>query len=212
MGKISYATVRRLSRYYRSLDYAKKRNVTTISSDELARQNHLTAAQVRKDLSFFGAFGRRGLGYNVSSLKKNIGRILGLNRTWNVVIVGGGNIGRALINFEQFRTQGFLIKLVVDNDFAKIGMKIGGLEIKSTDVLKREVKNLGIEIGVICVPEGAAQKAVDMLVDKDVGIKAILNFAPIALTVPDDVTVRYENMAIEIEALSFALTNPNSLR
>ena len=211
MPKISYATVRRLSRYYRSLDNAEKQHIATMSSDELARQNHLTAAQVRKDLSFFGAFGRRGLGYNVSDLKRNIGKILGLDRTWNVAVVGVGNIGRALINFEQFRLQGFLIKVILDNDPSKIGTRVGDLEIKDMNNIREEISANKIDIGVICVPANAAQKVVDMMVERE-GIKAILNFAPVSLSVPDGVTVRYENMAIEIEALSFALTNPETAR
>ena len=212
MPKISYATVRRLSRYYRSLDLAERRHVTTMSSEELARQNHLTAAQVRKDLSFFGAFGRRGLGYNVSDLKRNISRILGIDRTWNVAVIGAGNIGRALINFEQFKIQGFLIKLVLDNDSMKIGKKIGDLVVKDMKDLRMEIKRNHIDMAIISVPSNAAQRVVDMLVEKEVGIKAILNFAPMSLSVPEGVTVRNENMAIEIEALSFALTNPDFVR
>ena len=212
MPKISYATVRRLSRFYRSLDLAERRHISTVSSEELARQNHLTAAQVRKDLSFFGAFGRRGLGYNVSDLKRNISRILGIDRTWNVAVIGAGNIGRALINFEQFKIQGFLIKLVLDNDSMKIGKKVGDLVVKDMKGLPEVVKKIDIDIAIICVPSNAAQKVVDMLVMKEVGIKAILNFAPVSLSVPKGVTVRNENMAIEIEALSFALTNPDYVR
>ncbi|NQS97466.1 MAG: redox-sensing transcriptional repressor Rex [candidate division Zixibacteria bacterium] len=212
MPKISYATVRRLSRYYRSLDLAERRHISTVSSEELARQNHLTAAQVRKDLSFFGAFGRRGLGYNVSDLKRNISRILGIDRTWNVAVIGAGNIGRALINFEQFKIQGFLIRLVLDNDSMKIGKKVGDLVVKDMKGLPEVVKKIDIDIAIICVPSNAAQKVVDMLVVKEVGIKAILNFAPVSLSVPKGVTVRNENMAIEIEALSFALTNPDYVR
>jgi redox-sensing transcriptional repressor len=204
--------VRRLSRYYRSLDLAEKRQIATISSDELAKQNHLTAAQVRKDLSFFGAFGRRGLGYNVADLKRNISRILGLNRTWNVAVIGAGNVGTALVNFEQFRTQGFFIKVVLDNDPAKIGQKIGDLSIVDMKFLKEEIKRHKIDICIICVPVSAAQRVSDIIVANDVGIKAVLNFAPTTLTVPEGVTVRYENMAIEIETLSFALTNPEYIR
>ena len=212
MPKISYATVRRLSKYYRSLDLAERRHISTVSSEELASQNHLTAAQVRKDLSFFGAFGRRGLGYNVSDLKRNISRILGIDRTWNVAVIGAGNIGRALINFEQFITQGFLIRLVLDNDSIKIGMKVGDMVVRDMKELPEIVKKINIDIAVICVPSNAAQKVVDMLVNEDVGIRAILNFAPVSLSVPEGVTVRDENMAIEIEALSFALTNPDYVR
>ncbi len=212
MPKISYATVRRLSRYYRSLDLAERRHITTLSSEELAKQNHLTAAQVRKDLSFFGAFGRRGLGYNVTDLKRNIGRILGLDKSWNVAVIGAGNIGRALINFDQFRSQGFIIKTVLDNDPSKVGMVIADLEVKDLKNLREEIKTNGIDIAILCVPANAAQKVVDMLTPSEIGIKAILNFAPVSLSVPDGVFIRNENMAIEIEALSFALTNPEAVR
>ena len=212
MAKISSATIRRLSRYYRSLAYAEERGVSTMSSEDLAQRIHLTAAQVRKDLSFFGAFGRRGLGYNVSDLKNNIARILGIDRTWNVAVIGAGNIGRALINFAQFKEQGFLMKLVLDNDSSKVGQKIGPLSVKHTDDLKKEVRNNKIDIAILCVPVEAAQKMVDALTAPEVGVKAILNFAPISLSVPGGVYVTNENMAIEIEALSFALTNPEFMR
>jgi len=212
MPKISYATVRRLSRYFRSLDLAERRHITTLSSDELAKQNHLTAAQVRKDLSFFGAFGRRGLGYNVTDLKRNIGRILGLDKSWNVAVIGAGNIGRALINFDQFRSQGFIIKTVLDNDPSKVGMVIADLEVKDLKNLRGEIRSHGIDIAILCVPANAAQKVVDMLTASEIGVKAILNFAPVSLSVPDGVFIRNENMAIEIEALSFALTNPEAVR
>ncbi len=212
MAKISFATVRRLSRYYRTLDLAERRNVSTMSSEELALQNHLTAAQVRKDLSFFGAFGQRGVGYNVSDLKRNIGRILGLDKTWNVAVVGAGNIGRALVNFDQFRTQGFLMKVIFDNDPRKIGVKIGDIEVKNMKNLTEEIKAKKIDMVILCVPANAAQKVVDLLTAPEVGVKAILNFAPVSLSVPDDVFVRNENMAIEIESLSFALTNPEAVR
>lgn len=209
MGKISYATIRRLSRYYRSLGYAEEHQIVTMSSEELARRIHLTAAQVRKDLSFFGAFGRRGLGYNVADLRMNIGKILGLNRTWNVAIVGAGNIGRALINFKQFKQQGFLIKSIFDNDPSKIGKTLGDVVVRDMADIEEEVKAKEIDIAVISVPAGVAQRVVNSLTDPDVGVSAILNFAPIAISVPEGVHLRNENIAIDIEALSFALTNPN---
>ena len=211
MTRISFATIRRLSRYYRSLEQTERRDVGTISSDELARLNGLTAAQVRKDLSFFGAFGRRGLGYNVPDLKRNIAKILGIDRTWNVAIIGAGNIGRALMNFDQFKKQGFLIRLILDNDPAKIGEKIAELEIKDLNDLSIEIKNNQIDIAIICVPGSAAQKTVDKLVAEEVGIKAILNFAPVPIFVPDGIALRNINMAVDIEALSFALTNPGQI-
>lgn len=204
-NKISDATVRRLSLYYRSLKYAYDRGMRTISSQELADMNNLTAAQVRKDLSFFGAFGRRGLGYYVADLQRNIARILGINKTWNVALVGAGNIGRALLDYDQFRQQGFLIKVIFDNDPQKIGKTFHGLEVKDFDDAAEEIRQHKIKIAIIAVPAQFAQQVVDRLVEYR--IKAILNFAPITLQVPDHISVRNENMAIEIEALSFALTN-----
>ncbi|MCB2200430.1 redox-sensing transcriptional repressor Rex [bacterium] len=204
-NKISDATVRRLSKYYRSLKYAYDRGMRTISSQELADMNTLTAAQVRKDLSFFGAFGRRGLGYYVADLQRNIARILGINKTWNVALVGAGNIGRALIDYDQFRQQGFLMKVVLDNDPDKIGKVYHGIEVRDFANVEEEVKKGKIKIAIVAVPAQFAQGVVDRLVECKV--RAFLNFAPITVQVPDGVFVRNENMAIELEALSFALTN-----
>ena len=206
MVKISDATIKRLSRYYRSLATAIQHDMQTISSDEIAKMNGLTAAQVRKDLSFFGAFGRRGLGYNVIDLHRNISRILGLHRDWNVCLVGAGNIGTALVHFKQFQEQGFHIKLVMDNDPKKSGRKLkAGIVVQDFTKAKGLIKQEKIKIAVVAVPAPVAQKVVDVLVDA--GIRAILNFAPVSIFVPRGVTVRNENMAIEMEALSYALTN-----
>jgi redox-sensing transcriptional repressor len=203
--KIADATIGRLSRYYRTLKHLEVNEVETVSSNELARRNNVTSAQVRKDFSFFGAFGRRGLGYNVRELKRQIARILGLDQTWHLALVGVGNIGNALLNFKQFQEHSFEFTLLLDSDPSKIGQLIGGLEVKNLDNLNEEVRQGHVDIAVIAVPVEAAQKVADALVDA--GIKAILNFAPITLMVPSDVTVRNENMVIEIEHLSFALTS-----
>jgi redox-sensing transcriptional repressor len=210
IARISNATVRRLSKYYRSLKYAYDRGMRTISSQELADMNTLTAAQVRKDLSFFGAFGRRGLGYYVADLQRNIARILGINKTWNIALIGAGNIGRALIDYDQFRQQGFLMKLVLDNDPNKIGNVYHGIEVNDFSDVAELVKQNKIKIVIIAVPAQYAQGVVDRLVECKV--RAFLNFAPITVQVPDDVFVRNENMAIELEALSFALTNRREVR
>ncbi len=211
MARISFATIRRLSRYYRSLEQAESREISTISSDELARLNGLTAAQVRKDLSFFGAFGRRGLGYNVPDLKRNIAKILGLDKSWNVAVVGAGNVGRALLNFDQFKKQGFIIKLILDNDQNKIGTQIAGLQVKDMQHLAQEMRANSIEIAVICVPGHAAQKIVDMCVSEEAGVKAILNFAPVPIFVPKGIALRNINMAVEIERQAFPASKPRPL-
>ncbi|RPH96503.1 redox-sensing transcriptional repressor Rex [candidate division KSB1 bacterium] len=203
--KISDATVKRLSKYYRTLQSSIAQEKTTISSEEIARLNGLTAAQVRKDLSFFGAFGRRGLGYNAVDLHRNISQILGLHRTWNVCLVGAGNIGTALVHFRQFQEQGFLFKLILDSDPAKWGMKIADLDVQDFEQCDELVKREKIKIGVVAVPGPGAQRVVDRLVQA--GIKAILNFAPVTILVPPGIYVRNENMVIEIEALSYALTS-----
>src|SRR5512141_2368280 len=169
--KISDATVKRLSKYYRTLQYAISADKATISSEEVARLNGLTAAQVRKDLSFFGAFGRRGLGYNVQDLHRNISQILGLHKTWNVCLVGAGNIGTALVHFKQFADQGFIFRLILDADSSKFGQKSGELEIQDFENCEDLIRREKIRIAVVAVPSPSAQRVVDRLVQA--GIKAI---------------------------------------
>lgn len=205
MKKISDSTISRLSKYYRTLGRLIDQKVQTVSSDEIAEIDGVTSAQVRKDLSFFGTFGKRGLGYNTVDLKNNIGNILGLFKKWNVVLIGAGNIGRALVDYEEFKKQGFLIKLVLDNDPAKIGQKIHELDIQPFSEAAQLIKMNKIQIAVVAVPANVAQEVVDKLTHA--GIKAILNFAPLSLKVPRDVVIKNENMSIELEALSYHLTN-----
>jgi redox-sensing transcriptional repressor len=205
MKKISDSTISRLSRYYRTLGRLIEQKVQTVSSDEIAEIDGVTSAQVRKDLSFFGTFGKRGLGYNTLDLRNNIGNILGLFKKWNVVLVGAGNIGRALVDYEEFRKQGFLIKLVLDNDPEKIGMNIHELHIEAFSEAARLIKKHKIQIAIVAVPANVAQEVVEKLTEA--GIKAILNFAPLSLKVPKDVVIKNENMSIELEALSYHLTN-----
>ncbi|GAB4365981.1 MAG: redox-sensing transcriptional repressor Rex [Calditrichia bacterium] len=205
MKKISDSTIRRMSKYYRSLEQLIDQDIETVSSDTLAEMDGITSAQVRKDLSFFGTFGKRGFGYNTRALKKQIENILGLYRTWNVAIVGAGNIGRALTEYAEFKKQGFVIRLLLDRDPEKIGKQVKGLTIKDLADVKELVKEEQIDIAIIAVPADSAQSVADKLVDA--GIKAILNFAPRSLKVPEDVLVKYENMAVEMEALSYYLSN-----
>lgn len=205
MKKISDSTIRRLSKYYRSLEFLVNKKVDTVSSDELAEMDGITSAQVRKDLSFFGTFGKRGLGYNCNVLKNQIGEILGLNREWNVAIVGAGNVGRALADYGEFKKQGFKIALILDSDPQKIGAKIHGIIVQDFNKVRNLIKAKKIEIAIIAVPVNAAQQVADMLVES--GIKAILNFAPISLKVSGNIQVKNENMAIEIESLSYYLTS-----
>lgn len=206
--RISESTIRRLSLYLRALSVLDKEGTRTISSKELARREKLTPAQVRKDLSFFGSFGTRGLGYPVRELRVQIASILGIDRVWKVALFGVGNIGSALVSYKEFARQGFQIVKLFDNDQRKIGSNHKGIIISDSRNMVREMKEAGVEIAVVAVPATVAQYIVDDIVAA--GIKAILNFAPVNLRVPDDVYLRTENMSIELEYLSFALVNQHT--
>lgn len=183
----------------------EKDNYETVSSKELARREKLTPAQVRKDLSFFGSFGTRGLGYPVKELKTQIATILGIDRTWRVALIGIGNIGSALVSYKEFSRQGFQIVKLFDNDQRKIGSNHKGIVVSDARNLEQELRDAQIEVVIVAVPASVAQYIVDDVVKG--GIKAILNFAPINLKVPDDVYIRHENMSMELEYLSFAMMN-----
>ena len=206
--KISDSTIRRLSLYYRALANSEKDGYSTVSSQDLAKKERLTPAQVRKDLSFFGSFGTRGLGYPVKELKEKIGSILGLNRSWNVALVGVGNLGSALASYKEFQKQGFYIKLLFDNDANKIGTSLVGVPIMDVKNLASQLKQQKIDLAILTLPGNAAQLVAEEIVKS--GVKAILNFAPVTLKVPEDVFLRNENMAIELEYLSFCLKNRNN--
>ncbi|MBK7141744.1 MAG: redox-sensing transcriptional repressor Rex [bacterium] len=203
--RISESTIHRLSMYYRALSLLQKENYETVSSKELAKREKLTPAQVRKDLSFFGSFGTRGLGYPVGELKSQIAGILGLDRAWRVALVGVGNIGSALVSYKEFSKQGFQIVKLFDNDQRKIGSNHKGIIVSDIRNLETELRDAKIEMVVLAVPATVAQYIVDDVIKG--GIKAILNFAPVNLRVPDDVYLRNENMSMELEFLSFALVN-----
>lgn len=203
--RISESTIHRMSLYFRALSLLEKENYETVSSKELAKREKLTPAQVRKDLSFFGTFGTRGLGYPVRELKNQIATILGIDRIWRVALVGVGNIGSALVSYKEFTKQGFEIVKLFDNDQRKIGSNHKGIVISDIANLRTELRESNIEIVVIAVPATVAQYIVDDIVQAS--IKAILNFAPVNLKVPDDVYLRNENMSMELEYLSFALVN-----
>src|SRR5688572_11934049 len=203
--RIAESTVRRLSIYLRFLEEFEERGLSTVSSEELAGRGGTTSAQVRKDLSFFGSFGKRGLGYSVPELSAALRDILGLGREWRVVIVGAGKIGAALSQYRGFRQRGFQVAAVYDSDRAKIGKKLDGFVIRDVAKLAEDVAAESIDIAVLTVPAEVAQSVVDQIVRS--GIKAILNFAPVQLQVPDSVTLKTVNMAMELEGLSFALVS-----
>jgi redox-sensing transcriptional repressor len=203
--RIAESTVRRLSLYLRYLEEFEGRGLTTISSEELAARGGTTSAQVRKDLSFFGSFGKRGLGYPVRALAVRLREILGLGRDWRVAIIGAGKIGGALASYRGFRQRGFQIVAVYDCDPSKIGKRLDAFLIRDVAQLAADNRGQPADIAVLTVPAEAAQDVVDRVVDA--GIEAILNFAPVQLQVPDHVAVKTVNMAMELEGLSFALTN-----
>lgn len=203
--RISESTIHRLSLYYRTLSLLEKEGYETVSSKELARREKLTPAQVRKDLSFFGSFGTRGLGYNVNELKAKIESILGINRDWKVALIGVGNIGSALVSYKEFARQGFHIIKLFDNDQRKIGSNHKGIIVSDIANLESEIREAGISMVILAVPATVAQYIVDDVVKA--GVTAILNFAPINLRVPPDVHLRNENMSMELEYLSFAMVN-----
>ena len=205
MRRIADSTVRRLSLYLRFLEESTNRGLVTISSDELARRGGTTSAQVRKDLSFFGSFGKRGLGYSVPELTESLREILGLRRDWQVIIVGAGKIGTALAQYRGFRQRGFRVTAVYDRDPKKIGTRWDSLTVRDMAEIERDIAKEHPDIAVLTTPAEEAQVVVDRLVSA--GVRALLNFAPIQLQVPADVTLKNVNMAMELEGLSFALTN-----
>lgn len=203
--RIADSTVRRLSLYLRFLEDFEARGLTTISSEELARRGGTTSAQVRKDLSFFGSFGKRGLGYSVPELAGRLREILGLGRRWKVIIVGAGKIGAALAQYRGFGQRGFHVVAVYDNDPERIGKRWDSLVVRDIAQLESDARRDVADIAVLAVPGEVAQRVVDRIVKA--GIKAILNFAPAQLHVPQEITIKNVNMAMELEGLSFALTN-----
>jgi redox-sensing transcriptional repressor len=202
--KISEFTVRRLSGYFRILRELESDNVTTVSSAKLAELGGITAAQVRKDLSYFGNFGTRGLGYKVSELKQTIINILGLHHQWSMALFGAGSLGHALFYHDGFREDGFFFTHVYDVDQSKIGTIWKDLEIRPISEAERKLTANPVAIGVLTTPKAVAQEVVDLMVR--VGVKGVLNFTPVRLELPDDMWLRNVNLAVALESLSFYLS------
>ena len=205
MKKISESAVRRLSLYLRLLQEADAAGAETISSGELAERGGTTSAQVRKDLSLFGSFGKRGLGYSVQELLSRIRSILGLQSSWRVALVGAGKLGSALFSYRDFDARGFNIRAVFDSDPRKVGAQWGGLSIRADEEIDTLVRAEEIDIAIVAVPADAAQQVVDRLVKA--GVRGILNFAPARLKVPHGVALKNVDVTLELEGLSFALNS-----
>lgn len=199
--RIPEASVARLPVYLRILSERFDAGVTSISSEELAEFAGLNAAKVRKDLSYLGSYGTRGVGYDVEFLVYQIRRELGLTHDWPVVIVGAGNLGQALAGYNGFGDRGFPVGGIVDVDPAKVGSVVGGVRVRHLDELTQIVQARNISIGVIATPGSAAQAAADALVA--VGVTSLLNFAPAVIGVPAGVSVRKVDLAVELQILSY---------
>lgn len=202
--KIPEATITRLSVYSRFLYEVQRKGILSISSGEIAEGVGGTPAQVRKDLAYFGEFGTRGVGYNVEALNQEIMSILGLNHRWNLILIGAGNLGSALSHYQGFVDRGFHIIGIFDNDIHKVGLNLNGTPIYPISQLESFLQENQVEIGAITVPAEFAQDIADVLVDN--GIKGILNFAPIVLTVPEEVQVRNVDLTVNLEVLTYNLS------
>src|SRR6478609_3329450 len=198
---IPEATVARLPVYLRSLAELVDEKIATVSSERLAEMAGVNAAKVRKDLSYLGSYGTRGVGYDVEYLLFQMSRELGLTHDWPVAIVGAGNLGSALANYGGFTQRGFPVAALFDSDKTKVGQTIHGVLVHHTDDIASKAKELGVGIGVIATPASAAQDVADKLVTAGVG--SILNFAPTVISVPDGVSLRKVDLALELQILSF---------
>lgn len=201
---ISKATIDRLPLYYRTLRLANEEGIDIISSEELGKRLGITPEQIRKDLASFGQFGKKGVGYYVGELKRNVGEILGLDNHWNIAVVGIGHLGAALSNYQNFVSLGFNLVALFDKDPKVIGTTINHVTVESVDELDRIVKERNVHIGIIAVPAPFAQDVADRLVAA--GIKGIWNFAPIKMKVPDSTHIVNEDLSVGLSSLSFHIT------
>jgi redox-sensing transcriptional repressor len=199
--RIPEATVARLPVYLRSLVEVAEAKTATISSERLAEMAGVNAAKVRKDLSYLGSYGTRGVGYDVEYLLFQINRVLGLTQDWPVVIVGIGNLGHALANYRGFSARGFRIAALVDADRSKVGERLNDLHVRALDDLPAIAAEERLAIGIIATPATAAQDVADRLVAA--GVRSILNFAPAVITVPPGVFLRKVDLSIELQILAF---------
>jgi redox-sensing transcriptional repressor len=195
--------IRRLPIYARSLNYLAGEGVETVSSGDLGTRLGVSAAQIRRDLSYFGEFGKQGKGYNVRYLLAQVNSILKLDRPWPLVLVGLGHLGRALLHYEGLSEQGFEINALFDHNPEKVGQRIGDLVIHPMDELREVLKREGIKMAIMAVPARGAQEAADALVQAGVG--AILNYAPIIVQVPPHVRIRHIDPVVALQSMTYYL-------
>lgn len=208
--KISRAVISRLPRYYRFLGELLDAGVERISSNDLSKKMHVTASQIRQDLNNFGGFGQQGYGYNVKYLHSEIGKILGLNKTHNFIIIGAGNLGQALANYASFEKSGFVLKSLFDVNPRLDGISIRGIRIRMMDELIGFLKENDIEIAALTIPKSKAVEVADILVKN--GIKAIWNFAHTDLTLPKDVIVENVHLSDSLMQLSYNISQKENVR
>lgn len=202
-NQIPDIVVGRLPRYLRALDHMLRNGIKTTSSQELGEAIGISAAQIRKDLSQFGEFGKQGTGYNVRYLVEQLQAILHLDRSWDLVLVGVGDLGTALARYQGFVNRGFKIVLAFDNDPEKIGKSLGDLVIQSLDSMEEEISRSGIKIAMLTVPASAAQAVAESLVKS--GIRAIINYTPLQLNLPSDVRVSYIDPLVKLQHMTYYL-------
>ena len=196
--------VRRLSLYLRQLESLKRKERSTVSSKQLGESLGLTDAQVRKDLAYFGQFGHPGIGYRVDDLIGQVKRILGTDKTWNVIMVGAGNLGRALSAYRGFEAKGFRLIAVFDNDPAKVGKRLGPFSIQPLGELAATIEQQKVKLAILAVPAEHAQEVADRVIDA--GVRGLLNFAPVSITVPPHVALNAVDLAVQLEQLSFQVS------
>jgi redox-sensing transcriptional repressor len=185
------------------LEFMRKEGKTITSSQELSERLALSSAQIRKDLSYFGEFGKQGTGYNIEYLQKQLRQILHVDRVWDVVVIGAGDLGRALVHYQGFAEQGFRLVAIFDNAPKKIGMQVGELVVKDIAELPRVVREKKLEMAILAVPADVAQSVANQLCD--LGIRAILNYAPITLNVPPNVRVYYIDPVVGLQSMAYYL-------
>ncbi|MBK5244367.1 MAG: redox-sensing transcriptional repressor Rex [Eubacteriaceae bacterium] len=201
--KVSMTVVKRLPKYYQYLSDLLLNDIEKISSRELASLMGLTASQIRQDLNSFGGYGQQGYGYNVAELREAIKEILGLDSEYNCMIIGAGNMGNAIANYERFRREGVILKGVFDVDPLRVGTVVGSVVVKHMDEIEDFVKNTEIDICILCVPREVGQQVATRITD--LGIRGILNFSPLDLDVPDDVVVENVNITDSLFTLTYLL-------
>lgn len=201
--KVSMTVVKRLPKYYQYLSDLLENDIEKISSRELASLMGLTASQIRQDLNSFGGYGQQGYGYNIEELREAIKEILGLDSEYNCIIIGAGNMGHAIANYERFKREGVLLKGVFDVDPLRVGTIVGSVVVEHMDEIEKFVKNNEIDICILCVPREVGQEVATRITD--LGIKGILNFSPLDLDVPKDVVVENVNITDSLFTLTYLL-------